>query len=428
MSKIDDIKKLIADLDEQGLAQLMEQIGGMENVEEFIPADKLTALIEGINNNPQFKGLAKQKNLNELVRSGLGAVGDLMSRKISKDQIKLSDSQLKKIKRPTAPNTIQPNKLIDKVTNRAEQDRLSASAMLAPAQNQIVDQYFQDLNAAKTASTGQASQFGTLANVAAQRRNRSAERLVPAAIQARQAADDRLASMVPYSLYDDLNQFNSQMGVYEQELGQYNQDMEAAGLLGATGRSNLLNSNRSLLSSIADLGEGIAKYSNTLGFGPEIDDFASTVDQSLVDYMSGRKAAVLGGVPTMGATQVTAPPYGQDWRTVNTGQQVGQSVDPRIAAGRQGMAEHNAMLSAQGRPVGSPPPPPQQPGYQAQWPQDNGGWMMPNPYIQGGGATVVSPPTQFIGPSNSGYSIWDRLGTSWDNMANRVKNRVKGKY
>ncbi len=196
---------------------------------------------------------AEQGKLSDQVTQGLNAV-------LAATDIATSLKQINQGK-SLAANTVKPNKprvpgrdpLLAQAINQAQLGTLDQSKALAPAQLQILDQYLSDINNAKVASSGQAGAYGSLAQVAANRRNRSALDLVPLADQIKAREQGRYDSLLGKRMYETQNNFDNQSQFYGTDLDQYNKDSQTAGNLSATGRVNYRNSLANLGQSIPDI-------------------------------------------------------------------------------------------------------------------------------------------------------------------------------
>jgi hypothetical protein len=157
-------------------------------------------------------------------------------------QIKEGSAAVARTKRPSRPAIPQRDLYLQQALRSAEEGTMNAGRALAPVEAQIQDQYYSDINSAKTGSSGQAGAYGALRQVAANRRNRAALELAPITdnIQAReQARYDQLLGM---RQNETQQMFNNQASLYPYDLQQYNTEQQAAAGLQSQGRTNLRNS------------------------------------------------------------------------------------------------------------------------------------------------------------------------------------------
>jgi hypothetical protein len=255
-TQVDDVK----------LAKIREKLSTAEGIKNITDDDVSTIIEEGRKElaSDKYKedvlDIAKEAEsgrTSEAIRTGLNtllAAGDIVA---SVQQIAESNKLLNQSKKPGRPSVPGRDPYLQQALSQAQQGSFDQSRALAPAQQGIQNQYLSDLNNAQIASTGQAGTYGALAQVAANRRNEANVGLIPIADQLRQQEKQRLDSLVGMRMNETQNQFQNQAQFYPQDLAQYNLDQQAAGALGATGRSNLRT-------SMANFGQQIPEASNYL--------------------------------------------------------------------------------------------------------------------------------------------------------------------
>lgn len=185
---------------------------------------------------------AEQGRVSDKIATGLNILLSGADIAASVRQINESNKLLNQNKKPARPGVPKADPYLDNAINQASQGTLNAQRAIAPVQQEIGDQYLSDLNNAKIASTGQAGTYGALAQVAANRRNRSANQLAPIYDQVRSNELGRLDNLVGMRMGQNQQNFANQASLYQTDLDQYNQALQSAGALGSTGRSNLRNS------------------------------------------------------------------------------------------------------------------------------------------------------------------------------------------
>lgn len=158
------------------------------------------------------------------------------------NQIRKSNQASARSKRPGRPAIPQRDQYLQQALRSAEEGTFDAARALAPAQAQISDQYQADIADAKTASTGQAGAYGAYRQLAANRRNRAAMNLAPIADNIRAREQERYDNLLGMRQAETQRMFDNNVQLYGQDLNQYNQEQQAAGALGATGRQNLRGS------------------------------------------------------------------------------------------------------------------------------------------------------------------------------------------
>lgn len=268
------------------------------------------------------KKLEKEGKIESGVSKGLQVLSAVNDSRIANKQIKQSDAAIAGTAKPGQPSLSLKNPLRKQQIGSALRDIGSIDRYIAPAKQGIADQYTEDMAAAKTASTGQASTFGALSQVASMRRNRGEQALVPLGLEGRAQAQSRLDDLLNAEQIDKYRQFSADQSLYNTNLDQYNLDMESAGNLGAAGRLNKRNAFNSILGSIPSMmsqgssmfgggapGAGApgagdaAKYQKfmgndygnvpttpaTTGFGPEIDTYNSDITTNLNGWYNGGK-------------------------------------------------------------------------------------------------------------------------------------------
>lgn len=169
------------------------------------------------------------------------------------NQIQESKSQLSKSRKPSRPAVPQRDAYLQQALRGAQQGTYDTQRALAPVQAEIQDQYQTDIVNAKTASTGQAGQFGAYAQQAADRRNRAAMQLAPISDSIKAREQGNYNNLLGMRANETQQMFQNQAQLYPYDLQQYRTEQESAGALGATGRENLRNSMFGLASQIPNI-------------------------------------------------------------------------------------------------------------------------------------------------------------------------------
>jgi hypothetical protein len=144
--------------------------------------------------------------------------------------------------RPTRPVVPGKDMMLQQALKGAQDNTFQSERALAPAKAEIQDQYQNDIQNAKVASTGQAGQFGAYAQLAANRRNRAAMDLVPLQDQVKARQQDRYDGLLGQSLNENQNIFNNKLNAYGYDVDQYTKDQQVAASLQSQGRENLRGS------------------------------------------------------------------------------------------------------------------------------------------------------------------------------------------
>lgn len=174
------------------------------------------------------------------------AGADVMS---SLNQIRKARNAEKGLTQPSLPAIPGADPALNNAIRQAEVGTMDAARAIGPARQMVEDQYARDIANARAIGGGQAGTYGSLAQVAAMRRNRGAAGLAPTidSIKAREQA--RLDALLQMRQQFQQQNYANRMGQARMNFDQYNQDMAAVGALGAAGRLNLRNSMQSLLYS-----------------------------------------------------------------------------------------------------------------------------------------------------------------------------------
>lgn len=165
----------------------------------------------------------------------------------SLSQIKESKQALAELKRPGMPAIPGIDPALDNAIRGAERGTMDGARLVAPARQELQDQYAKDIAMAKAVGGGQASTVGAMSQVASMRRARGAANLIPMmdSVQAREQA--RLDSLIGQRMQQRNQNYYNRARQSQLNLDQYNQDVTAAGQLGSVARMNLRNSAQSLL-------------------------------------------------------------------------------------------------------------------------------------------------------------------------------------
>jgi hypothetical protein len=185
---------------------------------------------------------AERGRLSEDLTQGINLVlaGSDIAQSIQ--QIQQSKRDLSRSRRPSRPAIPARDQLLQQSLRETQEGINDPGRAVGAARAEIQDQYQNDIANAKTASTGQAGAYGSYAQVAADRRNRAALGLAPIQDEIRRGQQARQDQLLGMRMDETQQQFQNQAQFYPQDLYQYNQEQQAAGRLGATGRSNLRNS------------------------------------------------------------------------------------------------------------------------------------------------------------------------------------------
>lgn len=277
----------------------------LKNKSDATPEQFKTALIEAtrkIQSEPAFKEkllkIATEqqgRNVSEKFAQGINLflAGTDVANSIG--QIAASKSALSKSTRPGRPGIPQKDLRLQQALRNAQEGTYDTERAIAPVRAQIQDQYQNDIANAKTASAGQAGQFGAYAQLAANRRNRAALNLAPIQDQIRQGQQQNYNNLLGQQMGETQQMFQNQADLYNTDLQQYGLDQQAAAQLGSTGRSNFRDSLYNLGSNVAQ-GAGDfysqRRYRNlknqaSAAYNPALADKIVKVHQDLDGYTGG---------------------------------------------------------------------------------------------------------------------------------------------
>lgn len=158
------------------------------------------------------------------------------------NQIRQADKAAKESKRPSRPAIPQRDIMLQQALRQSQENTFDAERAMAPVKAEIQDQYLNDIQAAKTASTGQAGAYGAYRQLAANRRNRAAMELAPIQDNIKAREQQRTDNLLGMRMDETQQMFQNQASLYPYDLQQYNYDQRAAASLGSTGRANLRDS------------------------------------------------------------------------------------------------------------------------------------------------------------------------------------------
>jgi hypothetical protein len=277
-TKLNELKKKeFKDLSTEEIQQMIDESGKLLLTD---PDNKAKAL--------ELAQDAEKGRISDNITTGLNALltgADIMT---SKAQIAESNRLLGNSKRPSRPALPKADPYLDQAIGQAQLGSLDASRAIAPAQLQILDNYLSDINNAKTAATGNAGQFGALAQVASSRRNRAAQDLIPIADQVKAREQARLDNLIGQRIDQNQQNFANQASLYPIDMQQYQWDQNVAGSLGATGRENLRTSVGNLANLVPNTFSKLAAnrkydslYNQMSGYGKENAAIAVKAQQDL---------------------------------------------------------------------------------------------------------------------------------------------------
>lgn len=160
----------------------------------------------------------------------------------SLNQIRQADKAAKESRRPTRPTVPQRDLMLEQALRQSQENTFDSERAIAPVRQEIGDQYLNDIQGAKTASTGNAGAYGAYRQLAADRRNKAAMQLAPIQDSIKAREQQRTDNLLGMRADETQQMFQNQASLYPYDLQQYNYDQRAAASLGSTGRANLRDS------------------------------------------------------------------------------------------------------------------------------------------------------------------------------------------
>ena len=177
------------------------------------------------------------------------AAGDIGA---SQRQINESRQAMRNLRRPQRPLPLAAEPALKQAMNSAQAGTFDAARRIAPAQQALLDNYLSDINNVRTASTGQAGNFGAGAQVASLRRSRGSMGLAPIMDDIRAREQSRYDQLLGLKLGENQAIQQSAAQYYPTELQGYYNELGSAAQLGGTGRENLRAGYANLASGIPD--------------------------------------------------------------------------------------------------------------------------------------------------------------------------------
>lgn len=234
------------DVDQAKLSRLSQKLSsGVETLTDQDVSDLIDQQRAQLTQGPykeqvlQLAQDAERGRLSDKVTQGLNVLLAGTDIATSLGQIGAARGAERRLQQPQRPTVPGRDPALQRAISQAEGGTFDQQRALAPAQLQILDQYLADLDVARRVSTGQASQYGALAQTAANRRQRASLGLVPLQDQIRRQEQARLDALIGQRMGETQQRYENVANLYPTE--RYYSDLEAQriGALGAQGRVNL---------------------------------------------------------------------------------------------------------------------------------------------------------------------------------------------
>ena len=229
-------------------------------------------------NDPDFIGRMKERLGDKAFSNFMTLGANIMDINTSRQQINKADLLEDQLKKPSIYTPTRGDENLRTAISDAQRGIYDNKVQLAPAELVNMENYFNDLNNAKIASTGQAGQYGALAQGASLRRQRGGNQI--AAMNAGLISDKqkRYDSLVGMQLENNAGFEGRMLGANQLQLADYYKQAEANALLGSTGRSNMRNSIYNVLPTISDT------YKNTRALGR--DEYGTSASDNINKFGS----------------------------------------------------------------------------------------------------------------------------------------------
>jgi len=243
-------------------------------------------LMSAIADDPKYENARKTIRTSKALSEAFRVASDFVGLGVSIDQIKESKRELKRIREPRPPGTISKSPQLRAALDRSFRDLASPIGDLAPVYLNNLDNFRQDIAIAKTASSGQAGAFGSLAQSAVNRRRRANIEAIPAINQIRRQQQESQNRLLGVDLAERNLIQNQSFKNFQSNLGQFNRRQTAAGQLGAVGRQNLLQSIQNLGQSLPGTLAPIVTELGNIDFsrrGLSLNPFTSNINAKRLD-------------------------------------------------------------------------------------------------------------------------------------------------
>lgn len=169
-------------------------------------------------------------------------------------QVKQSNDTLKNLSRPVAPSARERDSRLEQSINQAGQSRnnIAQSPAMQELHNRNLENFHQDKESSRIASSGQAGVYGSNMQSAINRRYAADRAVLPEQMRMQQQADSRYDRLLQQQGYETDRIQRDRHQNYGYLRDDYNRELEAAGRLGAVGRSNRRQSLGALAKSIPE--------------------------------------------------------------------------------------------------------------------------------------------------------------------------------
>jgi hypothetical protein len=216
---------------------------------EYQKSGDLNVLLQGFATNPDLAkwAAAQQKKAGEGEAQAKMAVGiDLLKNlgftAASLSQLGKANRAAASLKEPALPTVPGRDPLLSQALYKAQRGVVDPSNVLNPVRQEIQDGYQNALAQSQSASGGQAGAYQSLGQLANLQRMKASLGLGQVGSQVALDNSQNYNQLLSQRLMENQNQFQNQLGVSGMAFDQYNQNAAAAGALGSSARTNLMDS------------------------------------------------------------------------------------------------------------------------------------------------------------------------------------------
>lgn len=214
-------------------------------------------------NQPWFKNKRFLEDLGKGLQDAYGLFVNIAETSDVKQQRLEADKQLAQLEEPAAPIVPKVPESLSENVERSRRELSQEPTGFVAAREKNLQLLSKAINNAKTASTGNASTFGSMAQGAINQARQSSNELGGMQVQDRQRRIGNLNNALRLEEASKMGRTNQRINIYGQQLENYNQLAGAVGLLGQDSRNNALQNRR----NYADIIPGISKFTADLGYG-----------------------------------------------------------------------------------------------------------------------------------------------------------------
>lgn len=213
----------------------------------------LAAAANGPNRLDRLEEKMKRGEITAKSAAVLNVFKDLVNISASEAQIRRSNRELSRLRRPGLPAPLRDDPALNNAIEQSQRGTLDAARAVEPIRQELDNQYAADQAVARDISGGQSSVYGGLSQLSSLRKRRGLNALVPAIDSIRAREQERLDALLQQRAAQRQNAWTQQFQNALIDTQQYNNDLAAASELGAIGRENLYGTLNNMAPSLATL-------------------------------------------------------------------------------------------------------------------------------------------------------------------------------